>query len=227
MQTLTSNSSVTAAQTTQRTKILLSCGLIAGPFYILMGFIQLLIRPGFDMRVNALSQMALGELGWIQTANFVVSGLLVIAAAVGMRQVLRSRPGGTWGPILIALYGLGLLGAAIFSADPSYGFPPGSPPGPANTLSAHGLLHFATSGIGFFALIGACFVFARRFAWLKEPVWMLYSLLTGLIFLIAFVGTASGAAITIFIPALWVANFLAWLWLSLVSAWLIKTLRDS
>jgi len=226
MQTLTSKTSV-ATTPSQLTKILLSCGLIAGPFYILLGLIQLLIRPGFDIRVNSLSQMALGELGWIQSVNFVVSGLLVIAASVGMRQALRSRPGGSWAPSLIALYGLGLLGAAIFSADPSYGFPPGSPPGPANTLSAHGLLHFATSGIGFFALIGACFVFARRFAWLKEPVWMLYSLLTGLIFLIAFVGTASGAAITIFIPALWVANFLAWLWLSLVSAWLIKTLRDS
>ena len=226
MQTLTSKTSV-ATTPSQLTKILLSCGLIAGPFYILLGLIQLLIRPGFDIRVNSLSQMALGELGWIQSVNFVVSGLLIIAAALGMRQALRSRPGGSWAPSLIALYGLGLLGAAIFSADPSYGFPPGSPPGPANTLSAHGLLHFATSGIGFFALIGACFVFARRFAWLKEPVWMLYSLLTGLIFLIAFVGTASGAAITIFIPALWVANFLAWLWLSLVSAWLIKTLRDS
>ena len=60
------------------TTALLRCGVIAGPLYIIVGAIQVLIRPGFDVRYNVLSQMALGDLGWIQTANFGVSGLLVI-----------------------------------------------------------------------------------------------------------------------------------------------------
>jgi hypothetical protein len=33
---------------TQRTKALLTCGMIAGPLYIAVGVLQILIRPGFD-----------------------------------------------------------------------------------------------------------------------------------------------------------------------------------
>ena len=65
------------------TTVLLRWGVIAGPLYIIVGAIQVLIRPGFDVRYNVLSQMALGDLGWIQTANFAVSGLLVVAGAIG------------------------------------------------------------------------------------------------------------------------------------------------
>ena len=74
--------------------------------------------------------MSNGSLGWIQVGSFIVSGLLVIAGAVGMRQRLHPGRAGTWGPILLALYGLGLIGAGIFVADPMDGFPPGSPAGP-------------------------------------------------------------------------------------------------
>src|SRR5438034_5582212 len=80
------------------TRALLRCGIVAGPLYIVAGAIQLVIRPGFDVRYNMLSQMALGDLGWIQVTNFVVSGLLVVASAVGIRRALRSGPGSTWGP---------------------------------------------------------------------------------------------------------------------------------
>ena len=33
--------------------------------------------------------LALGDHGWIQIANFVITGLLLIACAAGLRQVLR------------------------------------------------------------------------------------------------------------------------------------------
>src|SRR5213083_2580384 len=78
------------------TRVLLRCGIVAGPLYIVVGAIQLVIRPGFDVRYNMLSQMALGELGWIQVANFIVSGLLVLASAVGIRRALPSGSGSTW-----------------------------------------------------------------------------------------------------------------------------------
>lgn len=200
------------------TRSLLRAGVIAGPVFIIVGAIQILIRPGFDMRVNPLSQMALGDLGWIQVANFVMSGALVLAMAIGIRRVLGSGRGGTWGPLLIALYGIGEIGAAIFSADPGFSFPPGTPAGPPTTFSTHGLLHFVSAGIGFFALIGACFVFARRFAKLGQRGWAWYSRLTGAFFLVAFVGTASGAGPLL---ALWAGIFLAWVWLSALAAKLI------
>jgi len=80
------------------TTALLRCGVIAGPLYIIVGAIQVLVRPGFDVRYNVLSQMALGDLGWIQTANFAVSGLLVLAGAIGISRAIRSGRGATCAP---------------------------------------------------------------------------------------------------------------------------------
>jgi len=204
------------------TTALLRCGVIAGPLYIIVGAIQVLIRPGFDVRYNVLSQMALGDLGWIQTANFAVSGLLVLAGAIGIGRALRSGRGATWAPRLIGVYGAGLVGAAIFSADPGFGFPPGTPAGMPATMSTHALIHFALGGIAFFSIIGACFVLGRRFAKSGERAWARYSALTGAFFLVAFLGTASGSGLVAFTLGLWVGIGLAWVWLSAVSARLIR-----
>src|SRR5678815_1626659 len=106
---------------------LLVCGAAAGPLYIALGVLQMLIRPGYDPTRHDLSLMSNGDLGWIQITNFVLSGFLVIAGALGMRRVLAGSRGGTWGPFLVGIYGLGLIGAGIFVADPALGFPPGTP----------------------------------------------------------------------------------------------------
>ena len=221
-----------AAIDTQRssntlTRALLRCGILAGALYVTVGAIQVLTRPGFDVRYNVLSQMALGDQGWIQIANFVTSGLLVIASAVGTGHVLHSGRAATWGPRLVGLYGVSLIAAAIFSADPGFGFPPGTPVGPATTMSTHGLLHFASAGVGFFALIAACIIFARRFAELGQRGWAAYSASTGVFFLVAFLGTASGAGLVVLTLALWVAIVLAWVWLSALATSLIATLPRS
>jgi hypothetical protein len=123
--------------------------MLAGPLYIIVGVLQVLFRDGFDIRRHPLSLMSNGDLGWIQIASFVVSGLLVIGCAIGMRRVLHPGRAGTWGPLLVGLYGLGLIGAAVFVADSMDGFPPGTAPGPPVVQSWHGPLHFMTGGIGF------------------------------------------------------------------------------
>ena len=57
------------------TRTLLACGVVAGPLYIVVGVIQMLIRPGFDIRRHELSLMSNGDLGWIQISNLVLTGL--------------------------------------------------------------------------------------------------------------------------------------------------------
>jgi hypothetical protein len=159
--------------TAQLTRVLLACGVVAGPLYIVVGVIEMLIRPGFDLRRHSLSLLSNGDLGWIHIAMLVSTGLLTIAGALGMRRVLRSDRGRTWGPLLVGVYGLGLIGAGFFVADPALGFPPGTP-ADATTISWHGLMHFVSGGVGFLGLIAACFVFARRFAALRQPRWAAY-----------------------------------------------------
>ena len=205
---------------------LLTGGAVAGPLYIILGVLQMLIRPGFDPTRHDLSLMSNGTLGWIQITSFIVTGLLVIAGAVGMRQLLRGSRGGTWGPLLVGIYGLGLIGAGLFVADPAFGFPPGTPEG-VTAISLHGLLHFVTGGIGFLALIAACFVFARRLSALQQRAWATYSVITGVIFFAAFFGIAAGSqlggTVQVFVTlAFTAAVVIAWTWLSALSVRLMK-----
>ena len=115
--------------TMKLTKALLVCGVIAGPLYVIVGLGQALTREGFDLTRHALSLLSNGPLGWIQIANFVITGLLVIACAAGMRRARALESSGTWGPVLLSVYGLGLIAAGIFVADPALGGPllPGQP----------------------------------------------------------------------------------------------------
>jgi Protein of unknown function (DUF998) len=201
--------------------MLLLCAVVAGPLYVVVGMMQILTREGFDPSRHALSLMSNGDLGWIQIANFVVTGVLVIAGSAGMRQALHPGRGQTWGPLLLGLYGLGLIGAGIFSADPALGFPPGTPAGPPAAMTRHGFLHFVFGGLGFMGLIAACLVFATRFAARRQRGWSAYSAATGLVFFAAFFGIASGSQKTWIIVAFTAAVVLAWLWLSVVAARLI------
>src|SRR5262245_13279505 len=210
---------------TKLTRALLACGVAAGPLYTVVGLIQIFIRPGFDIRRHALSLLSNGDLGWIQIANFEVSGLLVVAGALGMRRALRGSRGETWGPLLLGIYGLGLIGAGIFSADPALGFPPGTP-ADATAISWHGIMHFLMGGIGFLGLIAACFVFARRFAVLQQRGWAAYSAATGVIFFAAFFGIASGSQGAGVSLAFAIAVVIAWVWISAMAARLMAGLPD-
>src|SRR5689334_10723610 len=133
-----------ADRTAAITRSLLGYGVLAGPVYVVVGLAQALTRDGYDLTRHDLSLLANGSLGWIQIANFVLTGLMTIAAAVGMTRALRALgggPGTVWGPRLIGLYGVGLVGAGVFVADPINGFPPGTPDGPPATVTVGGLGH--------------------------------------------------------------------------------------
>jgi hypothetical protein len=103
------------------------CGIVAGPLYLMVSYGQAFTRQGFDLTRNAFSYLSLGDLGWIQIANFVLCGLLFVVAATGMRQVLRYQAGGTWGPLLIAIMGMSMIAGGVFVIDPAFGYPLGTP----------------------------------------------------------------------------------------------------
>jgi hypothetical protein len=120
------------------TRSALWCGVLAGPFYLAVGLAQAFVREGFDLGRHPLSMLANGPGGWIQTANFVITGLMVIAAAAGLRRVLR--PGARALPWFLGGFGAAMIVAAAFPADPVDGFPPGTPRGPRVRLPRGQLL---------------------------------------------------------------------------------------
>ncbi len=175
------------------TRWLLSCGAIGGFGFIAVFLIAGAIRPHYDMLYQPVSALSLSAGGWVQIANFIVTGLLMLACALGLRRALTPGRGATSGPILIGIYGLCLVGAGVFVTDPGFGYPPGAPSGVPTTGSLHGTLHTLISLVVFVSVSIACFVFASRFS--AQPhsrAWAVYSFLTGLA-VPAFIVAASAA----------------------------------
>ncbi|RQW85216.1 DUF998 domain-containing protein [Micromonospora globispora] len=159
------------------TRTLLAGAIAAGPVFGVVAAAQVLTRDGFDLSRQPLSLLALGELGWIQIANFVVSGLLSLAGAAGMRRALGGTPAGTWGPALVAVFGIGLVVAGVLVSDPSMGWPAGAPEGAPETLSWHAVGHGVGAMLAFGSVTIACLVFARRFLHSRQRGWAAFSVL--------------------------------------------------
>jgi Protein of unknown function (DUF998) len=207
------------------TRTLLAVGVVAGPIYVVVGLAEAFTREGFNLTRHSLSLLANGRRGWIHSALLVTTGVLTIAGALGLRRALRGGPGRTWWPILLGLYGAGLVVAGFLIADPAQGFPPGTPRGPPTTASWHGIGHLVAGGVGFVCLIAACVVFARRFAADGERGWALYSLATGIIFFVGFAGIASGNRFPWINIGFGITVVIAWAWISAVCARTLAALQ--
>src|SRR5687768_11673890 len=104
---MTENVTTAPGIATGLTRTLLTCGVVAGPLYIVVVVLQMLTRDGFDISRHPASMLSNGEQGWIQIATFAVSGLLFVACAIGLRRVLSPAAGrgGAWGPRLVGVFG--------------------------------------------------------------------------------------------------------------------------
>src|SRR5947209_19411369 len=94
--------------TSLATRLLFTGGVIGPLFLMVVMLIEGATRSGYDAWTMAGSSLSLSDQGWMQIANFIVSGLLILGFAVGLRQALRGGRGATWGPILIAAVRAGL-----------------------------------------------------------------------------------------------------------------------
>lgn len=175
------------------TRALLGYLALAGPMYVAVSLVEALTRPGFSLVRDEWSLLALGRLGWVHMANLLVVGAMIVAGASGVRRALGRSSGGTWAPRLAAGYGLALIAAGIFHADPANGFPPGAPSGRPTELSWHGTMHVVSGSIGFSCLIALCFVMARSYSRRAERRAATASRLVGLVFAAVFAGIATGA----------------------------------
>ena len=191
---------------------LLRWGVVAGPFYLTVGLAQALLREGFDFSRHPLSVLANGPGGWVQTANFALTGLMVLAAAAGFARALgpKSRTV-TW---LLAGYGLSIIAGAIFTADPVDGFPPGTPEGFPTSISTRGLTHFAAGALGFVCLAMSGFAAAWAMHRRGAPLLARLSLFSGLVIVLGF---SSGFVFPPGILGSWIAVVVGWMWLAVMS----------
>ncbi len=175
-------------------RLLLAAGLLGSVLFNLTFLLAGALRPGYDSLRQPISALSLGPGGWVQTANFIVFGLLSCCSAIGWRATLAPGLGARSYPALKVLSGLALITAGLFSQDPALGFPPGVP-SPAS-VTTHAQIHNAASVLSLLATIAGLFILARRFSY--EPHWKGWSRYAGLAaalmvaFLAAFGATNNG-----------------------------------
>lgn len=191
------------------TKTLLACGAVGGPLFVVTSVVEAFTRTGFDITRHPPSLLSLGDLGWIQIGNFIVSGLLLAAGAFGMRLASASR----WGSTLIGVLGIAMVFGGIFVVDGGLGFPAGAPAGVPSTMSWHAAIHLTAFAIGFASLVAACAVFARAFWAEHRRGWTIYSATVGIVCGACFVVFMSGLSRGNLIP-LWLAVIVGWTWIS-------------
>jgi hypothetical protein len=166
------------------TKALPVCGVVAGPLFTVAWIVEGATRINYDPLRYPISSLSIGDGGWMQIATFIITGLLIFAFAIGLRHALRPS-GSVWGPALVGLAGIGLIGAGIFVADPLNGYPPGTPLIPTERTT-HGILH-DLFGIPFFlGLPITAFVFARLFAKSGKRGCAAYSAISGFVMFAVF-----------------------------------------
>src|SRR5262245_46047417 len=96
---------------------------VVGPILFVLGFtLAGFLRPGYSPISQAVSDLGVGPNAWLQNANFVLFGLLLITFASGFYLGMRSVISRGWLVacfVLLILSGVGIINGGIFTEDPS------------------------------------------------------------------------------------------------------------
>jgi hypothetical protein len=204
------------------TRSLLGYGVIAGPCYLIVALGQALVRDGFDLTRHPLSLLANGPGGWVQTVNFVITGAMVVAAAVGIARAFGTRAT-SWA---LGCFGAAMIAAAVFPADPVDGFPIGTPEGMPTSITTTGLLHFVSGAFGFFSLAVSGFLAARALSRRGASRLAWYSAASGAAVAIGFFGGPVFGSAVAMVFAIWFSVLAGWTWLAILSIHLYRAAPD-
>jgi hypothetical protein len=110
-----------------------------------------LARPGYNPAGSQISVLALGVNGWVQTASFVVFGLLILVFQAGLLRAVA--PGNAWRllNVLAISPGLALISLAVFPTDRTGGL-----------WTVHGEIHLGVVGAMAILLPLSCLAAAQE-----------------------------------------------------------------
>ncbi len=148
---------------------------IAGPIiFAVVALVHSLLRPDHSLVTHPVSALAAGPSGWLQNANFLLFGVLMIAYAIGLHLGVRPTKWGVVGVTFLVLSGVGLLWGGVFPATDATGAFDGD-----RLLHVPGfIMTFLGGGIGLI-------VMSRRMA--RDSRWKslaTYALVTGIAMLV-------------------------------------------
>jgi hypothetical protein len=135
--------------------------MVGSALFVAVFAVEGWLRPGYNPLGTYVSDLSLGPRGWIQIANFVVVGVLILIFARGVADEFREGKASRAGPLLLAIIGFSLLVSGPLVTDPAST--------PREHWSWHGTLHQVFGALVFSLAPVSCFVFWRRFR--ADPRW--------------------------------------------------------
>ncbi|WP_067846926.1 DUF998 domain-containing protein [Nocardia lijiangensis] len=192
-----------------KTEKLLAAGILATPMFFVVALAQAFTKDGFDLREHMISQLAIGSHGWIQIANFLVTGALFALVAAGLHRGLTTGIGRVWAPRLVGVFAAGMIGAGVFVCDPYRGYPAGA----AEVMTWHGTLHAVFASVAGLALVAVMVILARRFRSEQRTGAAVLSIVIAVVYVVLPVSVPALTSITF--P---IASFLAWGWVAVFAA---------
>lgn len=155
-------------------------GIIAPVLFVGVFLLEGWLRPGYNAMSQYVSELSLGPRGWIQIANFLTTGTLLLCFASSVRTEFKNGKASLFGWILLAISAASLLVSGPLVMDPAST--------PRDQWTWHGILHQLIGALGFFTLAMVIpIVFWRCFR--EHEKWQSLSAWTMIAFLIIVVAT--------------------------------------
>ena len=96
---------------------LLATLAIVGQLALAASALFLPIWSEYGLIGDNIRELALGRFGYLQTAAFLAVGLGTLGLAYAIRRLTAGSRGSLIGSVLIAVYGVGAIGSAVFPTD--------------------------------------------------------------------------------------------------------------
>jgi hypothetical protein len=136
-------------------------GILGPVLFVAIFTIEGWLRPGYNPLSTYVSALSLGPRGWIQMANFMILGVLLLVFTRGVAYEFRTGKASRGGPILLAVIAILFMVSGPLVMDPM-----GTP---LDQVTIHGTIHGLAGGIIFILMPISCFVFLSRFR--VDPDW--------------------------------------------------------
>ncbi|MBA3946610.1 MAG: DUF998 domain-containing protein [Herpetosiphonaceae bacterium] len=158
-------------------------GIVGPALFVLVFMIEGRLRPNYSPISTFVSELSLGPRGWVQIANFMITGGLLLVFARGVAAQFREGKASKAGPLLLTIIACCLLISGPLVTEPSTAAP----------VTLHGILHGIFGAVVFSLAPISCFVFFRRFR--DDPTWHplhWWTLAAGVIIVVAVVLMKAG-----------------------------------
>lgn len=135
--------------------ILVYCGLIAPILFVSIFTLEGLFRENYSEMENFISELSIGNRGWIQISNFLIFGILFFVFSIGLLKEFQKRRFALTGPILFLILALCYFFSGPFVTDSGTIF--------TQQKSVHGIIHGVLGAIVFLLMTVSCWTFLKVF----------------------------------------------------------------